>query len=286
MSPVPAAVATAFRFFRASVIGVAPLGPSLVRVTFGGPELAEVASGGLDQSVSLFLPHPGQSEPVVPVEAGHDWWQAWRALPEAERAVMRTYTLRAQRVRPDGTTEVDVDFALHGAGGSGGAGPAARWAAGAVPGDRALLYGPAVADNRAVKFRPPHGTDLVVVWADETALPAAGAILESLPSGMRGVAWLEVRHEDDRQALATHAEVTWLVTGRGAPSGPAAIRAAEFPAARAPYVWIAGEAGTVKELRRHLVGERGLDRRAVTFTGYWRRGMSEDRMRAEGAGAE
>jgi NADPH-dependent ferric siderophore reductase len=35
----------------------------------------------------------------------------------------------------------------------------------------------------------------------------------------------------------------------------------------------------VKQLRRHLVGERGIDRRRVTFVGYWRRGMSEEQLR-------
>jgi NADPH-dependent ferric siderophore reductase len=38
------------------------------------------------------------------------------------------------------------------------------------------------------------------------------------------------------------------------------------------YAWLAGEAGVVVALRRHLVGERGIDRRAVAFMGYWRRG--------------
>ncbi|MGW2854528.1 SIP domain-containing protein, partial [Streptomyces sp. NPDC001215] len=61
----------------------------------------------------------------------------------------------------------------------------------------------------------------------------------------------------------------------------AAIRDAELPGARAPYVWIAGESGRVKELRRHFVGERGIDRRRVTFVGYWRQGLSEEQLRAE-----
>ena len=42
------------------------------------------------------------------------------------------------------------------------------------------------------------------------------------------------------------------------------------------YAWIAGEAGTVKELRRYLVGEAGVDRKQVAFMGYWRRGKSEN----------
>ena len=41
------------------------------------------------------------------------------------------------------------------------------------------------------------------------------------------------------------------------------------------YAWIAGEASTVKSLRRHLVSEIGVDRRNVAFMGYWRDGRSE-----------
>ncbi len=41
------------------------------------------------------------------------------------------------------------------------------------------------------------------------------------------------------------------------------------------YAWLAGEAGAVVGLRRHLVGERGIDRRAVAFMGYWRRGRAQ-----------
>lgn len=35
----------------------------------------------------------------------------------------------------------------------------------------------------------------------------------------------------------------------------------------------------MKALRRHFVNERRLDRRRVTFVGYWRRGLSEDALR-------
>ncbi|MFE0512301.1 siderophore-interacting protein, partial [Streptomyces sp. NPDC058964] len=212
---------------------------------------------------------------------GGSWWQAWRELPAGVRAVMRSYTLRAQRRDPD---EIDIDFVLHGVGPAAAtpAGPASRWASRAAAGDRALLLGPAIADNRAIRFRPPQGADLVVVWGDETALPAASAILESLPAGTRVRAWLEVPHAGDIQDLATEAdaEITWLVHDAGSPRAVDAVRAAQLPAADRPYVWIAGESGRVKELRRHFVRERGVDRRSVTFVGYWRRGMSEEQLRA------
>ncbi|BCW73226.1 hypothetical protein NicSoilB8_42700 [Arthrobacter sp. NicSoilB8] len=41
------------------------------------------------------------------------------------------------------------------------------------------------------------------------------------------------------------------------------------------YAWIAGEAGTVKELRRYLVRDVGMDRKQVAFMGYWRQGKAE-----------
>ena len=50
----------------------------------------------------------------------------------------------------------------------------------------------------------------------------------------------------------------------------------EAAAPEGVYAWIAGEAGMVKELRRHLVRDVGIDRRAVAFMGYWRTGRSED----------
>ena len=281
------AVAAPFRFFSLQVVRTRRLGPSLVRVTFGGPDLHAFHSDGRDQSLSLFLPHPGQPEPVVPLELGDGWWQGWRELPDDVRAVMRSYTLRALRRDPD---EIDIDFALHGVepGASVQAGPASRWAARAAAGDRVLLLGPAVADNRAIRFRPPEDTDLVVVWGDETAVPAASAIIESLPAGTRARVWLEVPHAGDIQDLPTEAdaEITWLVReekgDQGSTTALDALREAQLPPAERPYVWIAGESGCVKELRRHFVRERGIDRRRVTFVGYWRRGVSEEQLRAEG----
>ncbi|GAA2276339.1 siderophore-interacting protein [Streptomyces atrovirens] len=298
------AVAAPFRFFALQVVTTRRLGPSLVRVTFAGPDLRDFRSDGRDQSLSLFLPHPGQREPVVPLElgwgsprsseaeSGGDWWRGWRELPDDVRAVMRSYTLRGLRTDAEGrTTEVDIDFVLHGvgeeAGASAEAGPASRWAARAAAGDRVLLLGPAVADNRAIRFRPPEDTDLVLLWADETALPATAAVLETLPAGTRARVWLEVPHSGDVQDLATgaDAEITWFVRDahdQGSPMALDSVRTAELPPAGRPYVWIAGEAGCVKQLRRLFVGERGIDRRRVTFVGYWRRGLTEEQLREQG----
>jgi len=272
------AVAAPFRFFSLQVVRTRRLGPSLVRVTFTGEDLRHFFSHGRDQSLSLFVPHPGQAAPVVPIELGDGWWQGWRDLPDDVRAVMRSYTLRSLRRDPD---EIDIDFVLHTP-----AGPASAWAARARTGDRVLLLGPAVADNRAIRFRPPEDADLTLIWGDESALPAVAAILESLPAGTPARVWLEVRDARDIQDLTTEAdaEITWLVRDAGPVEGsPMALdplRTDRLPPAARPYVWIAGESGCVRALRRHFVRERGIDRRRVTFVGYWREGMTEEQLRS------
>ncbi|UUU22328.1 siderophore-interacting protein [Streptomyces sp. DSM 40750] len=281
------AVAAPFRFFSLQVSRTERLGPSLVRVSFAGDDLRHFHSDGRDQSLSLFLPHPGQDAPAVPFELGDGWWQAWRELPDDVRAVMRSYTLRALRSDVHGeTAEIDIDFVLHGVepGAAVPAGPASRWASRATTGDRVVLLGPAIADNRAIRFRPPQDADLVLIWGDDTALPAASSILESLPAGMPARVWLEVHHPGDIQDLATDAdaEINWIVRTEGAPTALDTIRAAQLPSSELPYAWIAGESGRVKELRRHLVRERGIDKRRVTFVGYWREGLTEEQLRERG----
>ena len=44
---------------------------------------------------------------------------------------------------------------------------------------------------------------------------------------------------------------------------------------QAPYFWVAGERSQVAAIRRALVRQWGVDRRQVSFMGYWRAGQAE-----------
>ncbi|GGZ53774.1 siderophore-interacting protein [Streptomyces inusitatus] len=259
-----------YAFFRLHVLSTERLTPSMIRVTFGGDDLARAATAGLDQRVKLFLPHPGQDEPVMPDTDQDDWYAAWRALDPDIRGIMRTYTVRSLRRDPD---EIVIDFATH-----GDLGPASRWVRGAVPGSVLGLLAPVGEENAGYDFRPPEDTDWILLTGDESALPAVANILEALPPATPVRVWIELNDPADRQTLPTRADadIVWL-TGRGAT--PDAIRSSELPTGL-PYAWIAGEAATVRAVRRQLVGERGFDRRRVKFTGYWRAGASEDDLMA------
>ena len=278
-----------FEFFDVHVVRARRLGPTMLRVTLGGEPLRRLSAGGRDQRIKLFLPQAGQQAPLVPTDAGEAWFTVWRSMDPSVRGIMRSYTVREQRRVPQ--DELDIDFVLHGVGdpadadsaGFVAAGPASRWAATARPGDRVTILGPTVEDNGGVDFRPPAGTDWVLISGDETALPAVAGILGWLPPGMPAKVWIEVPHAEDIQELTTvaDADITWLVrdntTEHRTEFHRASIASAQLPEGT-PYAWIAGEAGTVKTLRRHLVGARGLDRKRVTFTGYWRQDTTEEQL--------
>ncbi|MFK0243469.1 siderophore-interacting protein [Amycolatopsis azurea] len=263
-----------FLHFDAVVLATAPIGESLVRVTFGGPGLRDITTCGPDQRIKVFLPSSPGASPRVPT--GEDWYARYREMPEAERPAMRTYTIRA--LRPG---EIDVDFVRH-----GDVGPASRWAGAAKPGDEVVIYGPNARfpheetdpSRRGADYLPPEGSAWKLIVGDETALPAIGGIVEGLASGERARVFVEVPVEGDRQQWRTdgEVEVTWLSRDRTtAGTLLEAVRATELPT-EPGYAWLAGEAGLVKELRRHLVRERGVDRKRIDFCGYWRQGKSED----------
>lgn len=300
----PVATVLPWRFFAVEVREVRRLSPHFVRVTFTGDDLDRFADNGFDQRIKLIPALPGSGIDHLPT--GPDWYAEWRALPAGRRNPIRTYTVRA--VRPH-LREVDIDMVLHGIDG-----PASRFANEAAPGSIAALLGPNAdfaGAHGGSDFHPPAHTDCLLLGGDETAVPAIASILAGLPADARGEALLEVPVTGDRQSLTAPAgvRVTWLPRN-GAAHGEKlipAVRAAtrrmlgkeqvspgpvileevdvdedllwEVPEQVTDvsrfYAWLAGEAAVIKTLRRHLVGECGVDRSLVAFMGYWRLGRAE-----------
>ena len=268
---------TASTVRHATVLDARPLGPAAVRVTLGGPDLTGLPPAAPDGYLKMFFPRRTGEVPVLPPLEDGDvgrWYSSYLAMPGEVRPPMRTYTLRRRRDRVDGV-EIDVDLVLH----PGASGPGDAWARAASPGDRVAFTGPWGLHAP----RPEHDAQLLV--GDATAVPAMGAIVESLPAGARVdvVAAVGSAAEVQHWSTAGRVEVTWVDSGRGANLLDVVARA-PLPGGR-PYVWLAGEAGVVRELRRHLTRERGVDKRDITFCGYWRRGRSEDQAAAEAMAA-
>ena len=289
--------------FETRVASVERLSPAFVRLTLEGPSLVALHRcgdlGPRDIRIKLLLASDGSGPaPILPDFDAPDGYANWRDLDPEERGVMRTYTIR--RIHgPDRAPLVDLDVVLH------PGGPAATWAAEAQPGDPVVFVGPHRASEwyGGIEWRPPTrpGTRVLLV-GDETAVPAIGSILETLPSEYVGDVLVEVPTEQDFLTLATKAALDIRFFARGdRPRGEAVmaelVKLIQPVGAEADledvdvdaellwevperdtssfYAWVAGEAAVVRGIRRHLVHDCGIDRRAVAFMGYWRQGRSE-----------
>jgi NADPH-dependent ferric siderophore reductase len=237
------------------------LTPHMIRVVFGGEDLAAFPDTPFtDRYVKLQFPRPGVRYPE-----SFDLETIRAELPRDQWPVVRTYTVRAL---DPAAAELTIDFVHHGD--EGIAGP---WAAAARPGDLLRLMGPGGA------YAPDPDADWHLMVGDESALPAIGAACERVRPGVPVVALLEVADAGERQEL----DATWLYRDPAAPDQLLdAVRAATFPPGRV-HAFVHGEAGFVRDVRRHLLDDRAIPRESLSVSGYWRRGRDEDGWRADKA---
>ncbi|MEU3290045.1 siderophore-interacting protein [Streptomyces longwoodensis] len=258
------------------VTDITHITPRMARVTFEADQLDDSVGLSPDQQLKLCFPRSGQERPLLPKQSDDatGWYQAFLAIPEDERPWMRSFTLRR---RVPGTNTIEVDFVLH-----GDNGPASAWASSARPGDRLGMVGPSALYAGPVALADSiTSADWLLIAGDETALPAIGTLLEALPERTRAQVYVEIAERAEQQVFRTVGDVTlhWLYRD-GTPAGHSealinAVRGAEFPPGR-PFAWLAGEAGVVRTLRRHLVNDREFDKRAIDFSGYWRLKLTQD----------
>ena len=178
--------------------------------------------------------------------------------------VTRTFTVRDY----DGETNaLTIDFVIHGD--SGIAGP---WAAQVQPGDEIALLGPGGG------YAPSVDADWHLLAGDASALPAIAVALQRIPTRRAAHVFIELGESDDEQPLPTEADLHLHWVPRTGLLD--AVAALEFP----PGVldaFVHGEAGAVRSLRRHLLVERGVPRQALSASGYWKRGRTDEGWRAD-----
>jgi NADPH-dependent ferric siderophore reductase len=298
-----------FRTFDVRVSRIQDMCPSFRRITFSGDDLHLFADNGFDQRIKLFLPLPCGYDTLP---TGPQWYTEWRDLPEEVRHPIRTYTVRAVRQE---LGEIDVDLVLHGSTGPASRwatearigdplailGPNAEHDGHAggidfIPPahtDRLLLAG----DETAV---PAIASILERLPADARGevvleVPVSGDFLDlRAPEGI-AITWLprDGAAHGSRLVPAVQAACVRLMPREAPrPEGieledvdiengllwelPVDAEGQPLRQNAALYAWLAGEAGAIKTLRRHLVAECGVDRKAVAFMGYWREGRAEN----------
>lgn len=229
------------------VVKVEKVLPRLVTVTFGGPALAGFGPARPSAHIKVLFPQNA----------------SWTPESNAPRPPSRTYTPR----RFDAAANrLEVEFVLH------GDGLASNWAERVDVGAKAWIGGPGGG------LDIPSDLRHIVMAADETAMPAAGMILEALPEGCTPTVICEVEDGDDERPLSPlrSSAPVWL---RRQPGGAAAgslleahLRTLDAPADA--LWWVAAEAGAIRRIRQYLLFARGIDRRLIVTRGYWKAGAS------------
>lgn len=252
-----------------TVVSADRLGPHLVRIVFTGDSLADFgAVDATDAYVKLlFVPDELALVPPYDLAAIRD------SAPAEHQPVTRTYTVRAI----DRTARLlTIDFVTH-----GDVGHAGPWAQQAKGGDVAVLMGPGGG------YAPDPQVGWHLFAGDLSAMPAIAAALENLPSHARGVALLEAELAEDIVELSAPegVAVEWLVNPDTGDVDflARAVDTAEWPAdlaAGTVQVFAHGERESIKAVRRVLT-ERGVPREAISISGYWARGRTEDVFQAE-----
>ncbi|MFW0794709.1 siderophore-interacting protein [Gordonia sp. CPCC 205515] len=242
------------------VVAVKDLSPELRRVTFeiSSPQDFWYVDMAPDDHVKLFFADPETGEITMP-GVGPDGMK----LPaEGHFPIYRDYTVRGYD-RELG--RLDIEFVLHEHGVAG------AWAGAAAAGDRLGMLGPRGSHNYPPRY------DTYVLGADETAVPALARWMGDLPADKRVIAFVEVAGPESEVELPERdgAEVHF-VHRNGADPGNSplidqALRSADLPDDNF-YVWVAGEANSLKPIRRYLRRELGLPKERVKVDGYWRSG--------------
>jgi len=246
------------------------LGPHLIRVVATGESLADFAhDGSTDAYVKLQF-----VDPALGLTPPYDIATLRQTLPQEQLPVSRTYTVRwfdreARRLA--------LDFVVH-----GDTGIAAPWAMKAKPGDQLVLSGPGGG------YCPDPETTWHVFAGDLSALPAISAAIESLSSEAKGVVYLEIEDEKDIIEFTnpSQVDVQWLINGDVSDVEFLArvIDDAEWPTGTVKgagvQVFAHGERESIKAIRRSLA-RREIPRDAISISGYWARGRTEDVFQAE-----
>lgn len=246
----------------ATVVSVEGLGADMVRLHARVEDPTLVPDLPFtDHYVKILLPPPG---------ADYTWPfdpEAIRAArPREEWPLTRTYTVRSW---DRDSAMLTLDLLVH-----EGGGIAQPWIASLHPGAVFGFLGP------GGKWRPDPALPHVLLIGDASALPAIAAAVEDLPRGAHAEVFVEVSGPDSEVPFG--AEVTWVHTGTALP-GSRLVRAvtAAHPEVGDTDVFLHGNAEMVRDLRRYLLGERGLDRDRLSASGYWRHGCSDEEWRAQ-----
>ena len=249
----------------AEVKKITKISPNMVRIVFGDGDLCNFESTSFtDQYINAYFVPEGANY-SVPFDLEHA-----RASGDAYRPRPRRFTVR--QWEPE-TEQLTIDFVTH-----GDQGYAGIWAQRATIGDRLQFKGP----NGS--YAPADEVDWHLLAGDESALPAISASVETISDSKPCIVFLIVDGPENQIDFSSSPipEINWVYRSEAIDPETALleeIREHQFQEGEFD-VFIHGEAGEVRAIRKHLILERGINIENASISPYWRRDHTDETWRS------
>jgi len=249
----------------AEVKEVTEISPNMIRIVLGDGDLENFESTPYtDQYINAyFIPQGAPYYVPFVLEKIRSSGDAYR--PKPRRVTVRKWN-------PDSEL-LTIDFVVHGDHGYSG-----TWAQRARIGDRLQFKGP----NGS--YAPDVEVDWHLLAGDESAIPAISSSVEAMSPISRCVIFLVVDGPENKIHVSSSSmhEVNWVYRSEAINPETTLLEAIkEHKFLDGEYdVFVHGEAGEIREIRKHLILDRGIDSKSASISPYWRRDHTDEAWRS------
>ena len=233
---------------KATVLSTQQITPHLQRIVLGSEEFTDLTSDHIGSYVKVLIPKNGVADFNL------------------KTACMRSYTIQNVN-KSNGAITLDFVINMH-------QGPATNWAKVAKVGDELAIAGPG--PKKLENYQHSH----YVLLGDLTSVNAIKGYVQQLPINAKIDAFIHTPNKADIISLDSTRQVNWLITTTPEiemANALSTLQQHEQP----PIIFMALEAGLVRELKTLLTSKLAVPRTNIVSSGYWKKGLNSENYKLE-----
>ncbi|WP_286889765.1 siderophore-interacting protein [Pseudoalteromonas sp. ESRF-bin5] len=233
---------------KVTVLSTKQITPHLQRIVLGSDEFTDLTSDHIGSYVKVLIPKNGVADFNL------------------KTACMRSYTIQNVN-KSNGAITLDFVINMH-------QGPATNWAKVAKVGDELAIAGPG--PKKLENYQHSH----YVLLGDLTSVNAIKGYVKQLPINAKIDAFIHAPTDADIISLDSTRQVNWLITTTPEiemANALSTLQQHEQP----PIIFMALEAGLVRELKTLLTSKLAVPRTNIVSSGYWKKGLNSENYKLE-----
>ncbi|MBW4966102.1 siderophore-interacting protein [Pseudoalteromonas sp. CR1] len=233
---------------KVTVLSTKQITPHLQRIVLGSDEFTDLTSDHIGSYVKVLISKNGVADFNL------------------KTACMRSYTIQNVN-KSNGAITLDFVINMH-------QGPATNWAKVAKVGDELAIAGPG--PKKLENYQHSH----YVLLGDLTSVNAIKGYVQQLPINAKIDAFIHTPNKADIISLDSTRQVNWLITTTPEiemANALSTLQQHEQP----PIIFMALEAGLVRELKTLLTSKLAVPRTNIVSSGYWKKGLNSENYKLE-----